>query len=409
MPRPATGSIRSRIRNGHAELTLRFSAYGRRYELPAGTEDETRARARLDEILDRVRRGEWQPPRQSKPCPAFEEPTFGEFAEGWFRQVAPGLSAAGRSDYLWQLNQHLLPHFAPLLLSEITVQAVDAYRQAKVAEGILGPTSINKTIARLAQVLDLAIEHYPGLLPANPARGKRRRLPPKRPQRSFLEPDQVMAVLDAARELDREAREDRQRIGRRAIMATFILGGLRSGELCSLEREAVDLATGRLYVRSSKTEAGVRVVPISGFLRDELSEYLVQALLSRWMFPTATGKRRDRDGLRNRIFASVIKRTNENLAKAERPLIQAGLTPHGLRRTFISLALECGENPRNVMAWAGHSDPDVTMRIYAQILSRPGQRGLAQRLLWEPGMWGECGTDPQNPVPSGDPTTLRAA
>lgn len=390
MARPATGSIRSRERNGHREVTLRFSAYGQRFELPAGTDDEIRARARLDEILDRVKRGEWQPPVKTKPVPPrAAEPTFGEFAEQWFGQIAPGLSERGREDYLWALNGHLLPYFTERLLSEITVESVDAYRQAKVREGSLNSTSINKTITRLAQILDLAVEY--GHMTANPARGKRRRLKQAPPRRSFLEAEQIVAVLDAAGELDREATHYRH-IGRRAIMATLILAGLRVSELCELRWEAVDLASGRLYVRErqtgrAKTEAGVRVIPISGFLRVELIAYKAQAIESELVFPSGTGKQRDRHNIRNRIHVPVIKRANEKLAAAHRPLIQPGLTPHGLRRTFISLLLEAGENPRNVMAWAGHSDPGITMRIYAQVLSRPGSRDLAQQLLWRPGEW----------------------
>jgi integrase len=382
--------------DGRTVLYLRFTAYGERQEIPANTDDEVRARARLDEILDQVRRGQWHPPIQVKPkSPVVTEPTFGQFAtQVWWPQIVPTLSVAGESDYAWQLNEHLLPFFETKLLSEITIQQVDAYRQSKVDEKKLGATSINKTITRLGQILDLAIEHYPGLLPANPARGKRRRLPPKAPRRSFLEVEQVHFVLEAARELDHEAREDRKRIGRRAVMATLILSGIRIGELCELRRSDVDLAGGKLYVREkadtpgkAKSPAGVRTIPISGFLRDELVEYLAYAIDSEWMFPTATGNQRDTNNGRNRIFAVVINRANERLARHKRPLIQPGTTPHDLRRTFISLLCEAGENIRNIMAWAGHSDPDVTLKIYAQVTTRPGSRKGAQELLWEPGQW----------------------
>ena len=138
MPRPATGSVRSRVRNGHEQLTLRFSAYGQRYELPAGTDDETRARARLDEILDQIKRGLSQPPRPIKPVPRrAAEPAFGEFAEQWFRSIAPTLTPRGREDYLWALNNHLLPYFTAKLLSEIAFETVDAYGQTKLDEGTL--------------------------------------------------------------------------------------------------------------------------------------------------------------------------------------------------------------------------------------------------------------------------------
>ena len=383
MPRPATGSVRVRERNGRRQLTLRFSAYGQRYELPAGTDDETRARARLDEILDQVKRGTWQPPTPIKPTPPrAAEPTFGEFAELWFKGIAPNLSARGREDYLWALNRHLLPFFTEMLLSEITVQQVDAYRQAKTAEGKLGGTSINKTISRLAQILDLAVEY--GHIQANPARGRRRRAKSASPRRTYLETEQVIAVLDAAGELDRGSTRYAHN-GRRAIMATLILTGLRAGELCDLRWQDLDLTNRKLYVRDSKTQAGVRVVPVSPFLRDELTAYKEIAVESQYVFPTATGNQRNKDNLRLRVHNPVIKRANENLAKAERPLIQPSVTPHALRRTFISLLLEAGENVRNVMAYAGHTTPNITLAIYGQVLTNPGSREVAQRLLWKPG------------------------
>jgi integrase len=384
MPRPATGSVRSRVRNGRAQLTLRFSAYGQRYEIPAGTDDETRAHARLDEILDQIKRGIWQPPRPVKPAPPrAAEPTLGEFADQWFQGIAPTLSARGREDYLWALNKHLLPFFTEKLLSEITVQTVDEYRQSKLDEGKLGGTSINKTIARLAQILDLAVEY--GHIQANPARGKRRRAKSAAPRRTYLETEQVMAVLAAAGELDAESSTRYQRNGRRAIMATLILTGLRAGELCELRWQNVDLLNRKLYVRGSKTEAGVRVVPISPFLRDELMAYKAHAVASEYVFPTATGNPRNKDNLRLRVHNPVIKRANENLARGGRPLIQLGLTPHALRRTFISLLLEAGENVRSVMAWSGHASPNITLAIYGQVLTNPGSRDLAQKLLWKPG------------------------
>ena len=384
MARPATGSVRSRVRNGHPQLTLRFSAYGQRYELPAGTDDETRARARLDEILDQVKRGSWQPPRPVKVAPPRGvEPTFGEFAEQWFKGRAGSLTPRGREDYLWALNNHLLPYFTEMLLSEITIQTVDEYRQAKLEEGKLNGTSVNKTIARLAQILDLALEY--GHIQANPARGKRRRAKASPPRRTYLETEQVLAVLDAGGELDREANGRYERNGRRAIMATLILTGLRAGELCDLRWLDVDLTNRKLYVRDSKTQAGIRVVPISGFLHEALSDYRAHAVESEYAFPTATGRPRNKDNLRLRVHNPVIKRANENLAKGSRPLIQPGLTPARIAPDLHQLAARSRRDVRSVMAWAGHNTPNITLAIYGQVLTNPGSREVAQRLLWKPG------------------------
>jgi len=90
-------------------------------------------------------------------------------------------------DYRWALTLHLLPFFDRHRLSEISIAEVDRYRAQKLREGVLGPASVNKTLTRLAQILDVAMEHHPGLLSGNPARGRRRRAKATVPDRGFLE------------------------------------------------------------------------------------------------------------------------------------------------------------------------------------------------------------------------------
>jgi hypothetical protein len=65
--------------------------------------------------------------------------------------------------------------------------------------------SINKTIRLLAVVLEQAVEY--GYLDRNPAKGRKRLLKEDKPNRSYLQPDQVGALLGAAGRLDAEARE----------------------------------------------------------------------------------------------------------------------------------------------------------------------------------------------------------
>jgi integrase len=93
--------------------------------------------------------------------------------------------------------------------------------------------------------------------------------------------------------------------------------------------------------------------------------------------------------MRNRIVAPVVRRANVILKKRGRPELQS-ITPHSFRRTFMSLMLVVGENPRDVMAWGGHADPSLTMRIYAQVMRRgPESKKMAQELVG--GMWGNAG------------------
>jgi hypothetical protein len=65
------------------------------------------------------------------------------------------------------------------------------------------------------------------------------------------------------------------------------------------------------------------------------------------------------------------------MASGRNPLPE-GITPHSLRRTFISLLLATGEEVPYVMRQVGHSDPKVTLSIYAQVMYRG--KGERERL-----------------------------
>ena len=74
-----------------------------------------------------------------------------------------------------------------------------------------------------------------GLIPTNPAKGKRRRLKAAKPAAVWLDSaEHSQALLDAAGELDRDARADQQ-VPRQAILSTLTFAGLRIGELTALQ------------------------------------------------------------------------------------------------------------------------------------------------------------------------------
>ena len=234
----ATGQVLELDRKGGRTFALRFRAYGKRRYLTLGTADEGWSRRKADDelanVLADVRRGVWTPyelPQVKEPVPA---PTFHMYASEWLAGLrSEGLSENTLKDYLWQLSNHLLPFFARHRLSEITIAEVDRYRQAKVQEGEISAVSINKTITRLAQILEVAVEHE--LIDRNPARGKRRRLKERRPERTWLDrAEQIAALLEAGGELDTEARVDRRATPRRAFLATLTLAGLRISEVLDL-------------------------------------------------------------------------------------------------------------------------------------------------------------------------------
>ncbi len=191
----------------------------------------------------------YEPPAVEAPA---EVPTFHVFASEWLSGKLPEIREGTAADYRWALELHLLPHFAKLRVDEISVEAVDRYKRRKAKDGELSPAVINKTLTRLAQILEDAVEY--GYIDRNPAKGRRRRLKVDRARPIYVDTaGQIAALLDAATALDGTvfARTS----GRRALVATLVFAGLRVTEACRLRWRDVDLGSGRITVRAAKTAA----------------------------------------------------------------------------------------------------------------------------------------------------------
>jgi integrase len=381
MARKSTGQVMP-PKGRQKSWAIRFRAYGERHYVSLGRPEDgytrEQAEAELAYTLAAIERGHWRP-QPTEPERVDGEPGLGpdfhSFASAWFDSLQhEALSPHTISDYEWQLTHHLLPFFARHRLGEITIAEVDRYRQAQVAEGRLSPTSINKTITGLGRILDIAAERE--LIDRNPVRinPRRRKLKRRKPQRSYLDrPDQIASLLDAAGELDDEAR-DRASIPRRTLLATLAFTGLRIGEALALAWGSIDLAAGRLRVGHSKTDAGTgREIDLVPALRDELAAHKATAQRSGdadLVFPTGTGQAENPSNVRNRILAPAIKRANERRAEAGLAPLPERLTQHSMRRTFISILFALGYELPVVMAQVGHADPRVTLSVYAAVMLR---------------------------------------
>jgi integrase len=91
-------------------------------------------------------------------------------------------------------------------------------------------------------------------------------------------------------------------------------------------------------------------------------------------FPTRTGKRRDKDNTRKRMIAPALRRANELRERQGLPPIDAHVTPHTLRRTYISIMFAAGADVPYVQGQVGHIDPDLTLKIHALVLRRRNRR-----------------------------------
>jgi integrase len=221
-------------------------------------------------------------------------PAFHEYASAWLEAKIAGtigdrpIDVNTQSDYRWRLTKHLLPYFSKYRLDAIDAAACQVLKAKKLNEAAelraaidagadvrdksgkrarpLGPASIRKLITCLAAILDEAIED--GHIERNPARGARMRIRVPKPPRTFLEMDELVALIDAAGEQDRRlARVARERLADKdstaAKVAALLAEGKRTGEIAKelgRAKSTIGWHIKRLGVEGSRDYVGRRAI-----------------------------------------------------------------------------------------------------------------------------------------------------
>jgi hypothetical protein len=158
------------------------------------------AETELQNVLADVRRGIWRDEADvvEVGTGASVSPTFGDFAARWLasREAEP-IRERTKEHHRWAVG-HLTNWLGRMRVDEISPGEVDAFKLGKLAEGQLGANSVNRCVRELEYVLDYAVDVR--LIETNPASGKRRRMKGTRPRQTFDYPEQLPALLRAAKD-----------------------------------------------------------------------------------------------------------------------------------------------------------------------------------------------------------------
>jgi site-specific recombinase XerD len=168
----------------------------------------------------------------------------------------------------------------------------------------------------------------------------------------------------------------RAEMNRQERIVIFLLrwSGLRVSEACSLLWDDVDFTTGRIRVRESKSDAGLRQIPLAPELETELrawKKHLVGQKRFAARLPVLITRNRTPMSM---TFAWRLVKRVANRAGV-RPHSGMGdniseVTPHTLRRTFGSYLLNKGLRLEDVSKPLGHSNIRVTQECYAELLDK---------------------------------------
>ncbi|MFJ9130956.1 tyrosine-type recombinase/integrase [Streptomyces sp. NPDC102340] len=332
-----------------------------------------------------VARGDFIDPKASRT-------TFQEFAEKWLANQSgdPNTRASMES----QLNLHAFPRIGSRQLGSFQPSHIREFVTQLEGSGMSGSYA-RVIFSNVRAVLSAAVEdrclrrnpcHSRTVLP--PAMGTRRVVP--------WEPQRVFDVRAAMVERFRP-------------MVDVGAGcGLRQGEILGLCVEDIDFDSGTLHVVQQLKLSLSKAVfappkggklrdvplpdPVAEALREHMEKFPPMEITLPWM--RGNGQPVTRHLLFSGPKGGHVWRTSLNEDHWKPALAKAGVIPkaksreheaarehgmHALRHFYASVLLDAGESIKALAEYLGHSDPGLTLKVYAHLM--PSSQERARKAL----------------------------
>ena len=264
--------------------------------------------------------------------------TYQQWSDKWVKQYKePKAKLSYLKNIKSYLSNYILPAFGIVDLGDI--------KPAKIQEFLLSIDSKatrTKCAAILSESLRKAFEiRLIGYNPFLPVEFDRY----DQPSLGALTHEQQVILLNSIKNKGLMGKSfDKQKV---AFIYFLLCTGLRQGEALALKAKDVDFAGKKIKVSASKerstgnlvstkTKAGVRIVPVGDMILDLIRPYVRKAR-GGFIFPWSADS------------SSRICRTLFSLAGIKG-------SGHILRHTFITNCYELGIPPYVIQRWAGHSE-----------------------------------------------------
>ena len=182
-------------------------------------------------------------------------------------------------------------------------------------------------------------------------------------------------------------------------MLLMMLTGMRLGEAAA--RKGKDIHNEMLTIDSAivwetnqptlknetKTDAGIRSVPLFGTLKSALAtlsfeqeEYLMQSTIGSLLSETSLRAAWESALL---AFEKIVNgydvgkqkpRVSKKNPDALKDWITVSWTAHDLRYTYATILYDAGVDEKTAQLWLGHTDPKMTRDLYTQLSKKRKQR-----------------------------------
>ena len=140
------------------------------------------------------------------------------------------------------------------------------------------------------------------------------------------------------------------------IILILIYSGVRISELLDLKKEDVHLQERWFYVRESKTEAGVREIPIADKIVPYVDKWIRKK--SDWLVCTPEGKHFTYRNYYDSYWTPMMNILGEGFENHR---------PHDTRHTCVSMLTSAGVDERIIKKIVGHKGQGVTETVYTHL------------------------------------------
>ncbi len=289
--------------------------------------------------------------------PALARITVAQLSTRWLEGKKPPAlkpSAYEPLEISWRL--HVEPQWGDREIASIVPSEVQAW--VTTLAGRRSPSTVLRALGVLAGILDMAVKDR--RIPRNPARGLDN-LPRKgkrKTGRAYLTHDQVHRLAAES--------------AHPTLVLTLAYTGLRWGEATALRVRHVNLLRRRLHIEENAVQVNntihvgtpktheIRTVPFPAFLSPHLEALCAGRSPDSLLFgdgkvylrPTGSG---------TGWFEGAVARVRD--VDPDFPRI----TPHDLRHTAASLAVQAGAHVKAIQRMLGHASAAMTLDTYADL------------------------------------------
>ena len=321
--------------------------------MPKGTTQKA-AKKQLREIEDQLSKGNY--------IPTIKIPTFNETALEWLELKKLKLRASTWAVYEGHTRNHF-KEFNGLKINRITIKMVDQYIIDRQTRG-MNISTLRKVLVSLRQVFTLAIKR--GYCHNNPmdyadmpqSQGTQRENSIK-----ILNKNEISSLLNAVTVQKYQV-----------LFSLAIFSGARQGELLGLKWPDINWKDMQIHIQrtfnnqrfyDTKTKSSNRRIDIGQSMLKKLKKWKLACPPGKLdlIFPTAVGNPMNHSNMVNRYFNPGLK--SAGIGK---------IRFHDLRHTYASLLLDQGENIKYIQTQLGHSNPTVTLNVYAHLMEKTNPR-----------------------------------